>query len=41
VPPPTKDQFHPGAGGTPVSTPATPGSPVGSEKIALPPGSNP
>ena len=40
VPPPTKDQFHPGAGGTPVATPALPGNPGGSEKIALPPGSS-
>jgi peptidyl-prolyl cis-trans isomerase C len=40
VPPPTKDQFHPGPGGVPVSTPQMPGSPAGAQQIALPPGSS-
>ncbi len=40
VPPPAPGQFHPGPGGTPISTPAVPGAPAGSQNIALPPGSS-
>lgn len=34
---PTGAAFHPGAGGAPSATPAMPGMPPGSQKIALPP----
>lgn len=39
--PPTSTTFHPGAPGAPQATPAMPGNPPGSQRIALPPTSNP
>jgi peptidyl-prolyl cis-trans isomerase C len=36
LPPPTKEQFHPGAPGTPQATPVQPGNPTGAQGISLP-----
>ncbi len=41
LPPPTRDQFHPGAPGAPQATPNGPGAPPGSQGITLPPSGSP